>query len=242
MNDNTRFYWFDSVKAMGSGKVGGYVIRFGTPETADVQGDYFAADGDYGLDVSTKARIVYHHGLTKTHGAKRLGVADLSVKADGIWGEGTIDDGAIYARAEAGELGWSSGSVDRLTSRRSVKGKSEINAWPLIEVSLTPTPVDPRNRAITIKSLIEDIEGGAVAVPSLVDRSDRLVADCQELACLYERAVKSRASEGRTLSPVKRAAIKALADALAELANVPSGKPDPDLLRKLRLRMLADRI
>jgi phage head maturation protease len=160
-SDDFLIFFGGAVKALGNGKIGGYVVRFGSPETADVQGDYFTPHTDYGLDCSTKARVVYHHGLTKKYGPKRFGTVDLSVKANGIEAAGELDltDAAckaVYNDVEAGKLGWSSGSVDRLVERRAVKGKSEILAWPLIEVSLTPTPVDGRNRAIAIKALIAE--------------------------------------------------------------------------------------
>lgn len=264
MTDQTLIYFGGDVKALGGGKVGGYVLRFGTPDTADIQGDFFAKDGDYGLDISTKARIVYHHGLTKAYGARRFGVANLSVTDEGIWGEGTINEPNIYADIVAGKIGWSSGSVDRLTSRKEVKGKSQITSWPLIEVSLTPHPVDRRNRAIAIKALssvhyseptdvcghrnnesshIHQItEQGPVARPSLLDRSARLVADATELYALYLDAANQRRSEGRLLSPSKRAECKALAECLGRLASTPPTNISPEKLKALRLRLLKDRI
>lgn len=53
--------------------------------------------------------------------------------------------------------------------------------------------------------------------PSLADRSERLVADLEELTDLYRKAIESRAAEGRTLSAPKWDAIGAVHDGLASL-------------------------
>ncbi len=159
ISDDTLVFFGGAVKALGSGLVGGPVIQFGSPATADRQGDYFTPATDYGLDVSTKARIVYHHGMGK-YGPKKFGVGDLKADRYAVWAEGQLDmedddAKAIYADVEAGKLGWSSGSVERLVRRRDMKGVSEILSWPLIEISLTPTPVDKRNKAIAIKAMMD---------------------------------------------------------------------------------------
>lgn len=166
MHDDTLVYFGDAVKALGSGKVGGIVAPFATPETADCQGEYFDASTDFGLDVATKARVVYHHGFTKAHGPRKFGVADLSVGAAGLMGETQLDMAdpaakAIYALAEAGKLYWSSGSTERLVVRQPVKGKSHLASWPVSEVSLTSNPVDKRARAFAVKALVDaDVEAG----------------------------------------------------------------------------------
>jgi phage head maturation protease len=82
---------------------------------------------------------------------------DLSVEPDevGIWIEAELDRHKAYVDyvvqlVEKGALGWSSGSVGHLTRR---SGKS-ITQWPIIEMSLTPTPAEPRTLGVElIKSL-----------------------------------------------------------------------------------------
>ena len=159
LDDDTLIWFGGDVKALGSGLVGGPVVQFGSPSTADRQGDYFTANTDYGLDVSTKSRVVYHHGMGK-YGPKKFGVADLKADRYAIWAEAQLDMSdadakALYEAVESGKIGWSSGSVERLVRRQDVKGTSEILSWPLIEVSLTPTPVDKRNKAVAIKAMMD---------------------------------------------------------------------------------------
>jgi hypothetical protein len=52
--------------------------------------------------------------------------------------------------ADAGKLGWSSGSAPHAV-RKGADG--EITRWPLIEGSLTPTPAEPRASAVPLKAL-----------------------------------------------------------------------------------------
>lgn len=242
-HDRTLTYPGDAVKALGAGKVGGYIVRFGTAETRDVQGDYFTPQTDYGLDIATKARIVYDHGLRRDEtgraiGNRRIGMVDLSSTADGIYAEGTLDLAqepvkALYAKVEAGSIGWSSGSVDRLVEREHKGSAREVKSWPLIEASLTPIPVDPRNRAFAIKALIEATTG-ETATESLVESSVRLATEAAEIVTLWESAIKSRAIEGRCLSDEKRAALKALVDRLVELER--AARPVPTEADRLRVR------
>jgi len=239
----------DEVKALGGGKVGGYIVRFGSPETRDVQGDYFTAATDYGLDVSTKARVVYDHGLRRDEpgraiGNRRIGLVELTARVDGVYAEGTVDLAqqsvkALYARIEAGSIGWSSGSVDRLVERERNGVAREVKSWPLIEASLTPIPVDPRNRAYAIKALYPEASSSqtpadGAAPASLLETSERLVSEAQEIVALWDAAIKSRQTEGRSLSEAKQAALKSLADEFAELVRV--ARPGPTEADRLRVR------
>ena len=243
MTDDTLIYDGSDCKALGSGRVGGYLVRFGTPQTADVQGDFFHAATDFGRAVKAGTDVVYHHGLSRRGdaysvklGNRTVGDGVLSIAPDGLTIEATLDVSdpdikALYGDIEREALGWSSGSTERLVRRTAVAGKSRIDRWPIIEASLSPRPVDPRNRAYALKSLIED---AAVAVPSLVERAETLVADVAALKGLIDKALDQRRAEGRTLSHDKRAAIKALGDALAALHA--STAPRPDSAQRARLR------
>jgi phage head maturation protease len=162
MNDSALVFYGDSVKALGSGRIGGIVVPFAGPQAPDQQNEYFDEGTDFGFDVSTKARVVYHHGFTKQLGAKKLGVAELRlVPGEGVHGETQLDMNTpagveLYAKATKGELFWSSGSTDRLVVRESVKGAVRLSSWPICEVSLTPNPVDKRARAHAIKAMVDD--------------------------------------------------------------------------------------
>lgn len=247
MNDDTLIYYGGDVKALGSGRVGGVLVRFGSPDDADVQGDYFHEGTDLGRAVKAGCDVVYHHGLGRRGdaysvklGNRVVGDGSLRRGAEGWEIEAQLDLSdrdveALYEDVEAGRMGWSSGSTDRLVARTAVKGKTRIDRWPIVEASLSPRPVDPRNKAYALKSLID--EGGSVAAPSWVERAETLVADVEALMGLAVKAFEQRRAEGRHLSPAKREQIKALADALASLHAETAPRPDPATLARLRARL-----
>ena len=52
------------VKALGGGKIGGYLVRYSTSETPDLVGDYFTEDSELGYHENLP--VLYHHGQDKT--------------------------------------------------------------------------------------------------------------------------------------------------------------------------------
>lgn len=245
MTDETMIYYGGDVKALGSGKVGGYLVRFGGPESADVQGDYFAPDTYFGRAIKAGVDVVYHHGIGRVDPlANRLmnaivGEGTISTKADGLWIESTITEPEVYALAEQNKLGWSSGSVDRLVKREAVKaGVTKITQWPMIEASLSPRPVDPRNRAFAIKALYDESshDGGTVS-GSLVEQTDALVSRASELAGMYRTV-----ADAHPLNASKRTAIKSLVECLSQLHDATAPKPDPEKLARLKRRLIATRL
>jgi hypothetical protein len=65
----------------------------------------------------------------------------------------------------AGKLGWSSGTAPHLVDRKQVGNAWEITRWKLgLDASLTPTPAEPRNQVIPLKSIsvtqVTEMEGG----------------------------------------------------------------------------------
>jgi len=59
----------------------------------------------------------------------------------------------IYKLAQAGKLGWSSGALGHLVEREPAGKAFHIKTWFIGEASLTPTPAEPRNNAMPVKSL-----------------------------------------------------------------------------------------
>jgi HK97 family phage major capsid protein len=151
--EETLIFQSGEVKALGNGKVGGYLIRFTSENEPDLEGDYFADDTYYGKSASVD--VYYQHGLDGVLKRRVIGEAALEKKDAGVWAEAQLElrdeyERAIYELAEAGKLGWSSGTAGHLMERDG----SKITRWPIVEASLTPTPAEPRNSAIPLKSLI----------------------------------------------------------------------------------------
>lgn len=159
--DDILIEYGDAVKALGEGKVGGYLVRFTAPNDLDLDGDYFNKSTDYDLDedTPTKSRLYYHHGLDEVIGKRKIGKGQLHTDDVGVWIEAQLSmrdeyEKAIYAMAEQGKLGWSSGTASHLVETEQ-QGKARwIRTWPLgMDASLTPTPAEPRNTVIPLKSM-----------------------------------------------------------------------------------------
>lgn len=160
--DNGLVTFGASVKALGDGKVGGYLIRFSTDKDPDLTGDFFTPETDFGEHKT--ADVYYNHGLDATLKTRKIGKADLRSDEVGIWAEAQLAlrdeyEQAIYEMAKAGKLGWSSGTASHLMERKAVGKSNLITRWPLgLDASLTPTPAEPRNGAVSIKSLLATAE------------------------------------------------------------------------------------
>ena len=138
------------------GRVGGYLVVWGSPEARDLQGEYFTPETDLGLDWYDQRPVLYHHGLDGDLKAAVIGVIDTLEPDDtGIWAEAQLDLHKRYVRAvqrliDRGVLSWSSGSLPHLVE---VADDGHIKCWPVVEGSLTPAPAEPRRTDVqTIKS------------------------------------------------------------------------------------------
>jgi hypothetical protein len=157
-------YMGSAVKALGGGKVAGYLIQYSDAAHPDLsrEKDFFTADCDYDLDTGNRKSVFYAHGLDTKMGVKRIGIGEVKQDEVGVWIEAQLSladeyGKAVYALAEQGKLGWSSGAPSHLVTRKAIETDTgtvhEIKSWPLAEASLTPCPADHRNQAVALKSL-----------------------------------------------------------------------------------------
>lgn len=159
MNENL-VYFGDAVKALGEGKVGGYLVRWGNPETPDLTGDFFTPETDLGIETESRLPVYYNHGFDSHFKNSRIGRGTVRIDDVGAWFEAQIGmrdeyERSIYRLAEAGKLGWSSGAAGHLMDKEPVGKAFRIKSWVVAEASLTPTPAEPRNAAVSIKSLYQ---------------------------------------------------------------------------------------
>lgn len=148
----------DGLKALGNGRVGGYLVRFSSDRSPDLEGDFFTAETDFGAH--EKSLTFYHHGLDVKLGRRVLDPAATMKKDEaGVWVEAQLQlrdeyEKAVYGLATQGKLGWSSGTASHLVEREAVGKAMWIKRWPLgLDASLTPTPAEPRNSVMTLKAL-----------------------------------------------------------------------------------------
>lgn len=146
-----------SVKALGEGRIGGYLITFSDATSPDLEGDYFTKDTDFGD--AEYAPVYYQHGLDPRLGRRRFGRAAHKIDEFGVWAETQLQmrdeyEKWLYQQAEQEKLAWSSGTAPHLVEREQTGKTWHITSWPLgLDDSMTLTPAEPRNTVIPLKSL-----------------------------------------------------------------------------------------
>ena len=145
----------------GGLEVKGWAVRFTGPNDTDLEGDYFTSDTDFGP--SKEVGLYYHHGMDKELGRKRIGTAELEKKDAGLWMQAQMKlredyEKAIEEMVRRKKMGISSGAAGHLVERVKTNGGNFIAQWPIGEVSLTPTPAEPRN-VVSLKSLLNGATG-----------------------------------------------------------------------------------
>jgi HK97 family phage major capsid protein len=161
-----------NVKAIGDYMVKGKGIVFGGFDLTD---DRFTADTDLGGSRPFEGMpVFYDHAMG---GIKsQIGMVKAWMPSDdGIDVEIELDRRHKYADevmklVESGALGLSTGAVSHLVVREPVKGGYEIKRWHVAEISLTPTPAEPRT-ITEVKSQEADMSSDAdiTAVPDDTD-------------------------------------------------------------------------
>ena len=155
--DEQLVYFGDAVKALGDGKLGGYLVRFSSDDEPDITGEFFTKDTDYG-DADSSA-VYYNHGLDPVLKRRKLGKANLKLDDFGVWAETQLNmrdeyEKFIYEMAEEGKQGWSSGTASHLVEREQSGKAVWIKSWPLgLDASITPTPAEPLNSVQPLKSI-----------------------------------------------------------------------------------------
>ena len=199
-----------TVKALegASGRVGGYLVVWGSPAARDLQDEYFTPATELGLDWFERRPVLYHHGLDGAVKTAVIGAIDtLTPDAIGVWAEAQLDLHQKYARAvhrlvERGALSWSSGSLPHLVD---VEPDGRIARWPVVEGSLTPSPAEPRRTDVrTLKTAFALL---GLDPARLIDPPDSPVD--KELSPMND--MHSPASES---APLKRLPVASAADAV----------------------------
>lgn len=154
-------------KAIGSGRVEGYLVKFGGTGDLSQHRDIFlkAPGTDYGRRKTSDAYV--HHGLLPGLGERMLtNEAQLEPDEIGIFCKLLLDmsdqyEAALYKLTAAGKLGWSSGVLPNLVKRvPNGDGSHTVKRWVLGgDSSLTPAPAGgPGMRATaSMKSMLLDL-------------------------------------------------------------------------------------
>src|SRR3990167_3046428 len=170
-----------AVKALGSGRVGGYLVTYGDPDHTDASGerDYFDKQTDFDFEFPGKSTTYFNHCLpVETKDGRqiiidrKLTTSELKQDEFGVWAETVLDERDAYESyllkmAVAGKLGWSSGAPPHLVKRERVGKAHHVTRWPLgKDASLTHMPAEPRNGAYPLKSISRSLQAGWPALDS----------------------------------------------------------------------------
>lgn len=128
-------------------------IAYGGPFNGrDTYGTIFSARTDWSLDLHPQGiPVLFNHGFDDDFGLAPIGMtqptASFRTDADGLWVEIQLDKRQKYYATrvrpllDQGALGVSQGSAEH--SVRIDAKTGEVLAWPLHEISLTPTESNP---------------------------------------------------------------------------------------------------
>jgi len=237
-------YFGGAIKALDdNGKVGGYLVRFTSADRRDLTGEYFTAKTYLGAHDGDGVDAVFHHGQSIPIKAKVTAktaqeiqaltdhvFAPVKTKRDavGIWAETVLDmadeyEKAVFGMVKNNKLGWSSGAVGHLV-RKTDDG--EIKRWPIGEASLTPTPAEPLNRALTVKSL-EGVKYAELGeeVEATEEEKDSISANKsgKSLAVVLNQWIDDRADDGGARNAIIRHMAAGAGLALKEVEQILSG-------------------
>ena len=149
-----------AVKDLGGGKIGGYALMYSTSIDPDLTKEFFSKSESSIDGPHENSPVFYIHGRDAKMGKRIIGRA-LSARADdvGLWVETQLNqrdeyEKAVLAMAKAGKLGYSTGALSHMVDYEPRgDGVQLIKTWIVGEVSLTPTPAEPRLCVQSLKSL-----------------------------------------------------------------------------------------
>lgn len=181
-----------SIKA-DSIEIEGRAVLF---DRVDLSGEKFSPETDFwfkyiGMD-SARPLLWDHSYDNEGPGLDPIGRV-TSIKADetGLWFEATLDRASQYAESierliEMGVIGASSGSAPHMVRYIG----QTIKSWPIVEISLTPTPAEP----------------GTVGSVDAVIKALRKVGYTGELKGVVAAEVDTDTGDGASISDSKASA------------------------------------
>jgi phage head maturation protease len=205
-----------SLSGRGPGWFGGLGIIFSTEDDPDLQKEFFSPRTDVDLYEGQRVRTYFRHGVDPVAGRTKLTQATFKRQAKGIWFEGRLDvSNPLHKRidnlVQRGKLGFSTGSMGHLTHKEQRGQAQEILEWPVGELSLTPTPCEPRTRAVTLKSLFDENEWALGLDEADLDEWERKQA---EMADNYLDGVRKVRPDYVAAKDIQQRAVNAYADFL----------------------------
>ena len=148
-----------ALKAVETGDVEGLLVVFGSPETTDLENEFFTAETDFGRLRETPIWLNHAQPVKTASGIilveEPIGYGALEITDEGVIIRGLLDAKYRYLAQIASELGWSSGTAAHLVVRQTVGKAVHIKRWLLgLDASITPTPAEPRTMLRNVYRLV----------------------------------------------------------------------------------------
>jgi len=217
--DDVLIFEGGAVKDLGDGKIGGYAIMYSKSIDPDLTKEFFSKDESMIDGPHENSPIFYVHGRDTKMGKRIIGRA-VSAHADdiGVWVETQLQtrdeyEKAILAMAKAGKLGYSTGALSHMVDYEPRgDGVQLIKTWVVGEVSLTPTPAEPRLYVQSLKSLTP------VEMAALPNETEAPIQTNKEISNMAEIDIKAEVAAAlKQELDTRDAAAKAEAEKAAAL-------------------------
>jgi HK97 family phage major capsid protein len=211
MENENVIYFGGSVKALGNGAIKGYLVRWGSPEELDLEGDFFTKDTYLGAHDGDGVDVTVQHGMplrwfdnpeqmamAEKYAAQLLHPIKTERDDVGLLAETILDlndnyQAMLYEMVEQGRLSWSSGSAPHLVVRSALPGgASRVDRWVIAEAALTPTPAEPRLGAV---QPMKSLNAAEIQPDDAPDSGDAGVLEVETRADVDEVEVKEDTTE-----------------------------------------------
>lgn len=150
------------IKMLDNGHLGGYLVRFTDETTPDITGDFFTKQTDFGSALNAPVYFNHCQPIKNKDGrefgiASQIGECTITPDDTGLFVDAILYNRDEYEKAISkyySKMGWSSGTAPHLVQREQKGNAQWIKRWPIgLDASITPTPAEPRNKVISLKSL-----------------------------------------------------------------------------------------
>ena len=152
------------VKSVGPNRVGTYCALWGDETRKDLTGEWFDPDTEEMTNIFDsvgKLPYFYNHTLNEELKSTVIGVVDKLVKDHvGLWYEAELKLANEYEEYVKKLLkdGKLKTSTQTFPVARRVAKSGRIERWPIVEISATPSPAEPRMLPVgTLKSAFTEI-------------------------------------------------------------------------------------
>lgn len=187
-----------AVKSLGSDLIGGYGVLFGSEERKDLAQEFFTPNTKDMLSIFKSMGAIpgiILHGYDETLKEFIFGpVIKMEEKEAGVWWEAQIKNHEIYREYVEPllireRLYSSSGALP--AAKRVNKDTGEITRWPIMEMTITSTPMEFRMLDVPLGNIEKAYKAIGVELPGmLIDRDAEEAKKIQLQVAVHRELLK----------------------------------------------------